>query len=67
MAHPCFVLFQGDALWCFKTVWLAFQRVIVVTWNEQLREGTSIFLTVSPILWLYPRHEGQGIRPGEKQ
>lgn len=35
--------------------------------EQQLREGTSAFLTVFPILWLYPGHEGQGIKPGEKQ
>lgn len=64
---PCFVLCQGDALRCLRTVWLTFQGVMVVTWNQQLREGTSTFLTVFPILWLYPGHEGQGIKPGEKQ
>ena len=41
--------------------------VMVVTWNQQLREEASTFLPVYPILGLYPGHGGGGIRPGEKQ
>lgn len=58
VAHFCFVLFQGNVLQCLETVWLAFHGVMVVTWNQQLREGTSTVLTVFSILWLYPGHEG---------
>ena len=67
MAGPCFVLSQGDALQCLRTVWLAFQGVIIVTWNQELRKATSTFLTVFPISGSCAGQEGQGIRPGEKQ
>lgn len=53
MAHFCVVLFQGNALQCLRTAWLAFHGVMVVTWNPQLREGAMF-----SILWLYPGHEG---------
>ena len=67
VAGPCFVLSQGDALQCLRTVWLAFQGVIIVTWNQELRKATSTFLTVFPISGSCAGQEGQGIRPGEKQ
>ena len=37
----------------------------VVTWTQQLKKGTSTFVTVFPIVGSYPGLEG--IRPGEKE
>lgn len=50
--------------WCSLFIHVG---VVVVTWNQQLREGASTFLTVYPILGLHPGREDGGIRPGEKQ